>query len=139
MAVEYREFEKGDFLNLAMVADDEYSIHHTNIAKAMQKADNDIEKCILAVDKNEIVGYVYGFALPSNTLIPEFLYVLPQHRNKGIARGLLSKLEHSTNCTASMIFYHNSLHNLYAKMGYQAGENLEVAMKEIPTRKGATL
>lgn len=138
MGVVYREYEKGDFLNLATIADDRFKVQHINIAKAMLKADNDIEKCILAVDNNEIVGYVYGFSLPSNMLIPEFLYVLPQHRNKGIARGLLSKLENSTSCTASTIFYHNSLHNLYAKMGYQAGENLEVAIKEIPARKGAT-
>lgn len=138
MGVVYREYEKGDFLNLATIADDEFKGQHINIAKAMQKADNDIEKCVLAVEENEIIGYVYGFALPSNTLIPEFLYVLPQHRNNGVASGLLSELENSTACTASMIFYHNSLHNLYAKMGYQAGENLEVAIKEIPARKGAT-
>ena len=100
------------------------------------KATENIEHCILALDGAKIVGYIYGFALPNKTLIPEFLYVLPAYRKNGIGKMLVEKLESSTNCISSMIFYHKSLRDYYCRMGYQVGDALEVAIKDIPNREG---
>ena len=76
MGVELRKFEKGDYLNLATLSDDQWKELHFKIATSMMKATENIEHCILALDSAKIVGYIYGFALPNKTLIPEFLYVL---------------------------------------------------------------
>ena len=136
MSVELRKFEKGDYLNLAKLSDDQWKASHFRIATSMLKATGNIEHCLLALEGEKIVGYIYSFALPNKTLIPGFLYVLPAYRKNGIGKMLVEKLEFSTDCTASLIFYHKSLHDYYAKMGYQVGDALEVAMKEIPNREG---
>lgn len=136
MGIELRNFDKGDYLNLATLSDDQWKVSHFGFAESMMKASGNIEHCILALDGARIVGYIYGFALPNKTLIPEFLYVLPAYRKNGIGKMLVEKLESSTDCTASMIFYHKSLRDYYSKMGYQVGDALEVAMKEIPNREG---
>ena len=103
MGVELRKFEKGDYLNLATLSDDQWKELHFKIATSMMKATENIEHCILALDDAKIVGYIYGFALPNKTLIPEFLYVLPAYRKNGIGKMLVEKLESSTNCISSMI------------------------------------
>ena len=136
MGVELRKFEKGDYLNLATLSDDQWKELHFKIATSMMKATENIEHCILALDGAKIVGYIYGFALPNKTLIPEFLYVLPSYRKNGIGKMLVEKLESSTNCISSMIFYHKSLRDYYCRMGYQVGDALEVAIKDIPNREG---
>lgn len=136
MGVELRKFEKGDYLNLATLSDDQWKELHFKIATSMMKATENIEHCILALDSAKIVGYIYGFALPNKTLIPEFLYVLPAYRKNGIGKMLVEKLESSTNCISSMIFYHKSLRDYYCRMGYQVGDALEVAIKDIPNREG---
>ena len=138
MSIQLRKFDKGDFLDLATLSDDEWKPSHFGVATSMTKATGDVEHCILALDETQVVGYIYGFALPNKTLIPEFLYVLPTYRKQGIGKMLVEKLESSTDCTTSMIFYNKSLHDYYCNMGYQAGDALEVAMKEIPAREGAT-
>lgn len=134
MDVKLREFEKKDYLNLAFLSDDKWKASHFEIAESMMKASGNIEHCILAMDGSRIVGYIYGFALPNKTLIPEFLYVLPVCRKNGIGKMLVEKMESSTDCTVSMIFYNKDLRDYYSKMGYQVGDALEVAMKEIPKR-----
>lgn len=135
MGIVYRAFEKRDFIDLATFSDDEWADKHYGIAFSMLKAEGNIEQCLLAVADEKIVGYIYAFALPNKTLLPELLYVLPQYRQQGIGRKLLAKMETSTECTASMIFYHNSLHKFYSSLGYRAGDNLEVAMKALPAMK----
>lgn len=90
-----------------------------------------IEKCLVAEADGDIVGFIYGFVLPNKTLIPEFMYVVPNARKNGVGAELIKQLELTSGCTASMIFYNKSLHCFYEHQGYLAGENLEVAVKEI--------
>lgn len=136
MGIVLRNFDKGDYHNLVALSDNQWKASHFGVAESMMKASGNIERCILALDGARIAGYIYGFALPNKTLIPEFLYVLPAYRKNGIGKMLVEKLESSADCTASMIFYHKSLRDYYSKMGYQVGDALEVAMKEIPNREG---
>lgn len=131
MKVEYREYEKTDFLKLALLSDDNCRVNHYNIASSLRQGTNDVEKCILAVEEETIIGYIYGFVLPNGTLLPEFLYVLPEYRRHGIGEKLLRTLEENYGCSSSMIFYNKELHDYYKKLGYISGENLEVAMKYI--------
>lgn len=136
MEIVYRRFEKNDFLSLSTISDDEWKTAHLGTAKSMLCTAGNIEQCFVATIQNTLVGYIYGFALPNKTLIPEFLYVLPQYRKQGIGADLLKTLESNCNCSASMIFYHKSLHDYYAKLGYEEGSNLEIAMKDIsPTKE----
>lgn len=135
MEINYRFFHRLDFIDLATLTNDEWKANHQNIAQSMLKSTGDIEKCLLAMDceVGEIAGYVYGYLLPNKTLIPEFLFVKPKYRGYGIGKTLLSEFEIATGCTTSMVFYHKSLHDYYSKLGYQAGDALEVAIKEILT------
>ena len=135
MEFEYRQYSTDDFLSLAALSDDEWQINHRNIAMSMLNANTKIELCFVATNAGKIIGYIYGFALPNGTLIPEFLYVLPEYRNMGVGKQLLSILEMHSGCCTSMIFYHKTLHNYYEKLGYSTGSNLEAAIKEIPSTK----
>jgi len=136
MCVTLRKFIKEDYFNLASLIDDEWAVNHRNIALSMQQTDGNVEQCFLAIDEQKNVGYIYGFVLPNKTLLPEFLYVIPAYRKQGIGRALLAELENKTCCTASMIFYNKSLTGFYSSLGYQVGENLEVAMKLLTATKG---
>lgn len=134
MDIKYRAFEKGDFMDLATIADDEWQSNHRSVAEAMMRTSGNIEHCVLAFDNDTPVGYVYGFALPNRTLIPEFLYVKVSHRKNGIAKVLIETLERTTGCTASMVFYNRALHNFYSHLGYYAGKQIEVAVKELQSQ-----
>lgn len=90
-----------------------------------------VERCYIAESNSSILGYIYGFVLPNKLLIPEFVYVRPIYRRKGIAKSLFIVLEKESKCYTSMIFYHKTMREHYRKIGYIVGENLEVAMKEL--------
>ena len=137
MNIEYRRFQKDDFLNFAGISDDEWKGSHIRVAFSLLKCNDSIEQCFVALDENTIIGYIYGFALPNKTLIPEFMYVKPEYRRKGVGAALLQMLESESGCEYSMIFYHKSMHNHYQKLGYSTGENLETAMKELANDEGA--
>lgn len=137
MAVVYRAFEHDDCLELASLSDDEWVSTHSSVAFSLLK-NNSVEQCYVAADEGQIVGYIYGFVLPNGTLIPEFLYVLPNYRKQGIGKELLKKLENESNCSNSMIFYNSSLHDYYAKQGYNTGENLETALKDLSSNGRST-
>lgn len=138
MSIELRKFQKDDFCGIISLSDDQWGATHYNLASSMVKTinniGNNIEHCILALDGAQIVGYIYGFALPNKILIPEFLYVIPSYRKHGVGKKLVKELETSTDCTVSMIFYNKSLRDYYNKMGYKVGEDLEVAVKDIFAR-----
>ncbi len=138
MNLELRNFNEEDYYNIAYLSDDEWKLAHLSTARSMINATGNIERCIVAVDDSQIVGYIYGFALPNHALFPEFLYVIPAYRNKGIGKKLIEKLETSTNCTSSTIFYNKDLHDYYKKMGYTAGDALEVATKELSINEVTT-
>ena len=135
MGIVYREFDKGDFLNFCTLVEDEWKDMHNSLAWSVFKADNDVEQCLLALEDQKIVGYIYGFILPNKTLLPEFLYVLPDYRRQGIGAKLLSEFEKNYACTVSRVYYNKNLHDFYNKLGYMSGDKLEVAIKEIPLIK----
>ena len=130
MDVVIRDYKKEDRFSLMTLSDDEWN--KTVIGAALSiNIDNNVEKCMVAEDGKTIIGFIYGFVLPNKTLIPEFMYVVPNARKSGVGAALIKRLELTSGCTTSMIFYNKSLHCFYEHQGYLAGKNLEVAMKEI--------
>lgn len=118
-----------DSVSLQTLSDDEWKQIIISLVLEMN-IDNPVEKCLVAEINGDIVGFIYGFILPNRTLIPEFMYIKPNHRKNGIGSALIKQLEIHSNCIASMVFYNKSLNEYYQKRGYQSG-NLEVAMKTI--------
>lgn len=127
-----REYTEQDWFDIMSISKDQWAKAITSTALSLLKNyDGEVLKTFLAICDNSVVGFIYGFILPSQTLIPEFMYIKPEYRHQGIAQKLLFELEIKSGCKSSMIFYHNSLHDFYKMQGYQSGENLEVAMKEL--------
>lgn len=133
MSITIRKARKTDLLALASLADDEWEQKLSILAPSFAKCNGKIERCYVAVDSDHLLGFIYGFVLPNGLLLPEMLYVGSEYRKKGIGTKLLEYLESKSGCTSSMIFYNNTLHDYYAKRGYQVGENLETAMKNLNT------
>jgi len=132
MEIEIREYEKKDWYGLLNISEDEWKTEILNFGYSMIKEyDGQTIKMLLAFSGKVLVGFIYGFVLPNKVLIPEFMYVKPEYRKNGIAHKLLSELEKLSECAASLIFYNKILHGFYQKQGYQAGENLEVALKNL--------
>ena len=114
------------------ISDDEWSGAILRLGQSiLREYDGKVTKILLAFNGEDLVGFIYGFVLPNSVLIPEFMYVKPDQRKNGIAHHLLKALEDSSECSASMIFYNKSLHDFYAKQGYETGSGLETAMKEL--------
>jgi len=101
------------------------------IAKSFMHSENTKNNCYVAVIGDRIIGFIYGFLIDNGTLYPQFLYVEPTYRKKGIGKGLMDAIEKGTACNTSIIVYHKSLHDYYVKQGYLQGDQLEVAIKEI--------
>lgn len=137
MEYSIRQYAKNDFLSIAALSEDEWKKSIIQFSSFLLKmSENNIEKCYVAELNGEVIGFIYGFALPNKTLIPEFSYVKPLYRKYGIASQLLKKLEDESGCSLSMIFYNKTLHDHYAKQGYETGENLETAIKNLPQNGG---
>lgn len=130
MKITIRKFQKDDLLKFAELSSDEWKIAIKQIAVSLLKT-NDVELCLCAEIDNTIIGFVYAFILPNGTLIPELIYVKDEYRSKGYAKQLLKAVEEESGCSASMVFYNKELHSFYQKQGYQTGENVEVAMKNL--------
>lgn len=131
MFVSIREFCDLDCTSLIMLSNDEWNKGLQFIVAGLKDKKNNVGSCLVAEDDKQIVGFIYGFILPNKTLIPEFIYVIPNYRNKGVGRMLLEELEKRSKCTVSMIFYHKTLREHYAKQGYVVGNNLETAIKQL--------
>ena len=130
--MQIREFSSNDFSLLLSLANDKWKAEIENTCKTLlSEKDNSYTKALLAFSEKELIGFIYSFILPNGTLLPMLLYVKPSHRGKGIAHELLKELEIQSSCELSMIFYSKSLHSFYAEQGYDAGDNLEVAIKNI--------
>ena len=128
-----REYNKSDsllFFERFQNAGDwwDWSIKPT--AKSLfQNYDGKTIKAFVACENEEIVGFIYGYVFPDGLLIPEFMYVDSNFRNRGIGRKLLSALEKESGCTSSMIFYNKALRDYYKKQGYSTGDDIETAIK----------
>ena len=139
MNVIIRPVKKTDVFDLACLANDEWAQKLSMLAPSFAKCDGKIERCYVAEEADEIIGFIYGFVLPNGLLLPEMLYVCSEYRKSGIGTQLLAHLEKESGCSSSMIFYNKTLHDYYAKRGYIVGENLETAMKELTTIEGTAL
>ena len=127
-----RKMQQADRLFLASMASDEKEWAVTIMQNAYSmppEHDGSIMQAYVAEDGDELVGFVFGFALPNKLLIPELMYVKPSHRRNGISKKLLKALEENSGCTMSQIFYNKSLHDCYAKQGYHSDNGLEAAYK----------
>ena len=132
MNVLIRECTKQDCLSLLTISDDKWAQGIKALAYSLLKeTDEEIIKTLVAVSDGALLGFIYGFVLPNQTLLPEFMYLKPQYRHQGIAQKLLAELEKQSGCTASLIFYHKSLHEFYQTQGYKSEDTLEVAVKNM--------
>lgn len=130
MEIKIRKYEKSDCLKFQELSSDDWNVAIKQIAVSLLKS-NDVEICHCAELGNSLIGFIYGFILPKGTLIPEFIYVKDEHRNKGYAKQLLKTMEEESGCSVYMVFYNKELHNFYQNQEYKTGENLEVAMKNL--------
>ena len=134
MEINIREYTKDDWFELITISDDEWADTIRSLSfSLLREYDGEILKTILAFCDEKIAGFIYGFILPNQALIPEFMYIKPECRHNRIAQKLLAELEKQSGCSASMIFYNKSLHDFYQNQGYLVGDNLEVAMKTLMT------
>ena len=129
--ITYRKYRLADEKAFRTMSNDEWRPAHDSIAGSMRRQKRNVESCYVAVDKDKVIGYAYGFILPNETLIADFIYVRPEYRRQGVGRGVLEALERGSGCSCSMAFYNKALHEHYKKLGYSTGENLEVAIKQI--------
>ena len=126
-----REMQKRDWLDIATIADDEWKPKLTKLSLYLANYNGDIERCYIATKEGLMAGFIYGFSLPNKLLIPEMLYVRSEFRKQGIGTKLLETIEQKSGCNCSMIFYNKDLHNYYAQRGYNTGDNLETAIKDL--------
>ena len=139
MNVIIRPVNKTDILSLTNLANDEWAPKLSMLAPSFVTCDGIIERCYVAEEENEIIGFIYGFDLPNGLLLPEMLYVRSEYRRAGIGTQLLIHLEKDSGCSSSLIFYNNTRHNYYAKRGYIVGENIEAAMKDLTSTEKTPL
>lgn len=85
----------------------------------------------VALDLDTVVGFASGYRTGDNVLIINLVYVVPRLRRNGIGQELVKFLESKSGCTASMVFYNKDLREFYRSIGYTAGVNMEVGLKEI--------
>ncbi|MBE7015169.1 MAG: GNAT family N-acetyltransferase [Ruminococcaceae bacterium] len=131
----YRNNYKSKVLKMLIELEDIWKNTIFQVFSAIKRMPNNYEKIYLAISEGEIIGFVYGYILQNGVLLPQFLYVNEAYRNKGIASELLKRLESDSNCVCSVIWYHKSLSDFYKKQNYDAGGNLEVALKELQPPK----
>ena len=138
--ISIRAVNKTDWLYFAMNSEDglDNDPFYKTALGTLQKVSNtinaensEIERCYVAESNSNILGFIYGYILPDEMLIPEFVYVKPNYRKNGIAKDLLFTLEKESKCNLSIIYYHKTLREHYCKLGYAVGDNLEVAMKKL--------
>jgi len=78
---------------------------------------NSFENAYVAEVDGKIVGFVYGMTM-SGILCPQYLFVQPLFRRKGIGRKLMETIEKSSGYSNSIISHHESLQEYYLKQGY---------------------
>ena len=131
MSITYREYNDHDWIQLMCLAEDEWKETVQEIGKSLKIQKSEIIKAFVALDIDTLVGFIYGFTLPNGLLLPQYMYVTKDYRRQGVGEQLLKLLEKESGCNTSMVFYNISLHDHYSKLGYDSGQNLETALKEL--------
>ena len=131
MSIEYRKLNyKEDIALFSDFPDDEcFETNITNIC-SLKELDESTFVAVVAVEDYRILGYAFGYILPSKTLLPMFLYVIPERRGQGIGVNITRRLEKESGCSCSMIYFNPDKREYYERQGYRVGKQL-VALKEI--------
>ena len=131
MSIEYRKLNyKEDIALFSDFPDDEcFKTNITNIC-SLKELDESTFVAVVAVEDYRILGYAFGYILPSKTLLPMFLYVIPERRGQGIGVNITRRLEKESGCSCSMINFNADKREYYEKQGYIVGNQL-VAIKEL--------
>ena len=131
MSIEYRKFNyKEDIALFSDFPDDEcFETNITNIC-SLKEFDESTFVAVVAVEDYRILGYAFGYVLPLKTLLPMFLYVIPERRGQGIGVNITRRLEKESGCSCSMIYFNPDKREYYERQGYRVGKQL-VALKEI--------
>ena len=131
MSIEYRKLNyKEDIALFSDFPDDEcFKTNITNIC-SLKELDESTFVAVVAVEDYRILGYDFGYILPSKTLLPMFLYVIPERRGQGIGVNITRRLEKESGCSCSMIYFNPDKREYYERQGYRVGKQL-VALKEI--------
>lgn len=130
--MEIRKLQASECLLIMDIApDDEMMVNmFLGIAKDIRDNSGGINLTFGAFENNMIVGFIYGFALPNKTLLPQYLYVDTEFRGRQIGKLLLEALEKESACTCSIAYFEKGLSNYYANQGYNIGDSI-VALKEL--------
>ena len=118
MIIQYKKYRKNykiKVLDMVLNLEDEWRNTMFQLLHSISQCSNNYEKIYLALSEGKVIGLVYGYILKNGTLLPQFLYVDKAYRDKGIASELLDRLERSSNCTCSLVWYHKSLSEFYRK------------------------
>ena len=131
MSIEYREFNyEEDFLLFSELPEDEWFMINVKNVASLKDVDHSLYRAVVAVEDNKILGYAFGYILPSKTLLPMFLYVIPERRGQDVGVNLTRRLEKESGCSCSMIYFNADKREYYEKQGYIVGNQL-VAIKEL--------
>lgn len=97
----------------------------------------DSDYIYVAEDCGNVIAYLYGdMTKSSRTAILFGIEVLQEYRNKNIATNLIKCFEDNLkkdNCDSILVFYNknDNLGKFYNKIGFEIGDNLAVALKDI--------
>ena len=127
-----RLLTQDDYLLLMEITPDDEIMRgmFMSIAKSIKDGFDGISYTYAAFFDGIIVGFIYGFVLPNKSLLPQYLYVDPTYRKRGIGRKLLEALEINSGCVSSIAYFEKSLSQYYNKQGYIVGDAV-VALKEL--------
>jgi len=86
------------------------------------------EHSYIAYEGKEIVGFMFAESIIQGVHII-FLFVAPQHRNKGVASRLLTKIKNYVDFQNLLIYAYNNkeLDRFYKKNGFVQSDNLTVS------------
>ena len=131
MSIEYRKFNyEEDFVLFSDLPDDEcFEVNIENVC-SLKNLDESTYYAIVAIEDYKILGYAFGYILPSKTLLPMFLYVIPERRGQGIGKNITRLLEQESGCSVSMIYFNADKREYYEQQGYIVGDQL-VALKDL--------
>jgi N-acetylglutamate synthase-like GNAT family acetyltransferase len=122
----YDMFDNGDEFKLKWLASKQYLLEESHRKYAY-----------VAEYNGDLAGFIYGDVAFETLLILQLVFVKPNMRKMGIGHLLMNTIETESKCQTSLIYYHHHLHDYYAMLGYEQGEELEVAIKTFTAESGA--
>lgn len=118
-----------DLIELLNGSEEEWKPQIGSIIKSNIEGLEDTERLRVYKENGHVVGFIYYIKATSKITLIELVYVIPAYRNRGIASRLIADVEEESEVV--QIYYNKKLHSFYAKQGYESGENIEIAIKNI--------